>query len=340
MLMAPTRSNYLAKAAKGAARQAAALLGPHRRGGGASRLWILMYHRILPPEEARSRLEEPGMWVSPDTFRSHIAWVRQHLEIVRLADWVRADPGARPARACAITFDDGWRDNHEHALAILREHQAPATLFAVSHMLGTRELFWPNRIARLLRAANDDAPAHPALEWLRQRAPLPRSAELDGEALSRIVSRCKAMPEGELTQLLDESERQLGLGELPTAELLDFNQLRDMADSGLVDIGSHTRRHVRLTAATPPETVAAEIIESQAALEQALGRPVRSFCYPNGDTCAQALALVRQHYDAAVTTRLGINTPATPPHELMRIGLHQDISATRRDFLARLSGWL
>jgi hypothetical protein len=74
-------------------------------------------------------------------------------------------------------------------------------------------------------------------------------------------------------------------------------------------------------------------------LEKELDRPVRLFCYPNGDTSAAAKALVDRHYLAAVTTRPGINDAGTPPHALARIGIHEDVADTALKFRARISGW-
>src|SRR5690606_9889814 len=100
---------------KNLAVSAAAQLGPQRWPGRGPRLWVLMYHRILPLDDARARVEEPGMIVTPTTFAMHLRVLRRHFQFVQLADWLAAREQGQPlpARACAVTFDDGWRDNHE-----------------------------------------------------------------------------------------------------------------------------------------------------------------------------------------------------------------------------------
>ncbi len=113
-----------------------------------------------------------------------------------------------------------------------------------------------------------------------------------------------------------------------------------MGQGDLVRFGSHTRHHLRLTEDIPAAEVEAEVAGSQQDLEARLGRPARLFCYPNGDHPRTTVDVVRKHYMGAVTTTRGWNTMNSDPAELNRIGLHQDITADRVAFLARLSGWL
>ncbi len=64
------------------------------------------------------------------------------------------------------------------------------------------------------------------------------------------------------------------------ARLMNVPQLRAWLDAGM-DVGAHTRNHVDLTECDPVRA-RAEIVQSRQDLEQALGVPIRSFCYPYG----------------------------------------------------------
>ena len=60
--------------------------------------------------------------------------------------------------------------------------------------------------------------------------------------------------------------------------LMDPGHLRSLADAGM-EVGSHTMTHAPLTRARDP---AAEMRNSKARLEDLLGAPVLSLCYPDG----------------------------------------------------------
>ena len=107
--------------------------------GRARRLLVLMYHRVLPDDHPDRLTEQPGMFVSPRTLDLHLATLRRYFELVHLDDWLkRAASGAElPRLSCALTFDDGWRDNYEYGFPVLQRYQAPATIFLVSGSIAT-----------------------------------------------------------------------------------------------------------------------------------------------------------------------------------------------------------
>ena len=320
----------------------AANFGPHRFGLDAQpRLWVLMYHRILPRTDARFDSEEPGMIVTPESFRQHLRTIKKLFEVLPLSTWVerRAQGKSLPRRACAVTFDDGWLDNLEYALPILQQEQVPATVFAVADMVGTPQQFWPNRLARLLTTPGIERRGE-SFAWLRPLRGYSDTGPLSSEAIAAVIDGCKRFSDPELAAHLERMETASALPPCTTPALMDWPQLQRMQDSGLVEIGSHTRHHYRLAGDLPAPLLQDEIAGSRAQLERMLEKPVKLFCYPNGDVSRPAAELVGKHYLAAVTTQRGINSAATPDHMLSRIGVHEHIGATDRGFQARLSGWM
>ncbi len=342
------KHRYFKKIIKRSLQHVAASFGRQARSSKEPQLLILMYHRILPRDDTRSLTEEPGMMVTPETFRLHINILKQNFNLIKLSDWIqqKLDGEQLPPRTCAITFDDGWADNFEFAFPILKELGVPATIFLVSDMIGTNEKFWPERLAGIVTKVSSDYPqhwSHPELEWLQQNPANYRLSETPPtqDELSKLIASAKSLSDQEIHDQLDHIESVLQLKkENHSPSLLSWPQVKEMVTSGLVEAGSHTCRHVRLNEHTPEELLRNEIINSKKEIEKQIGQVVKTFCFPNGDFCPQALSLVKQNYTSAVTTKPGWNTTNTENHLLQRIGIHQDISEDRISFLARISGWM
>jgi peptidoglycan/xylan/chitin deacetylase (PgdA/CDA1 family) len=94
----------------------------------------LAFHGV---SDVSLRRDPQGLFVSPDELRRHVARVRSwgyrlvgFAELAALAGQGRADGHA------ALTFDDGFADNLETLVPLLRADDVPATVFVVSGWLG------------------------------------------------------------------------------------------------------------------------------------------------------------------------------------------------------------
>ena len=248
----------LKRIAKRIAVHAAARVAPitwkWRRPGS---LVVLMYHRVLPKDSPARKTEEPGMYVSPETFDLHLTELKRRFELVHLDEWLRRARGGLPLPklACAITFDDGWRDNYEFALPVLVQHNAPATIFLVSSYVGTAQRFWPNRLMGLLDKAFAEPGSVDFPEPLRgiiepTLIQARRHGVLRADDIDRAIQGAKRLDEEQIRSLVEEAEKTC---DDPTgaAEILSRSDVVQMAASGLVRFGSHTMTHLRLGGRIP-----------------------------------------------------------------------------------------
>lgn len=105
---------------------------------------ILMYHRVIP------KISEPDPWrncISVQSFKSQLGWLRRlgytSVSLDRIVE-VAGDPERSrelPRRPLVITFDDGYRDNHDYAWPVLEEYGFSATIFVVSGAIGADNEF-------------------------------------------------------------------------------------------------------------------------------------------------------------------------------------------------------
>lgn len=308
-----------------------------------SSLLILMYHRVLPEGHPDREIEQPGMYVSPETLEMHLSILKRHFSLVHLDDWVEAARRGQPpdGRSCALTFDDGWRDNYEFAFPVLRRAGVPATIYLVSDMVGSRYTFWPNQLARLVSRplTRDLASRLPtSLRACLESAVAPEqlSRGLGRDDVDRVIVACKArFADAEMLAMLE----QVASSSQETRDLVSWDEAREMLRSGLIRFGSHTRRHTRLGTHISRDAMVDEIEGSRAAIAMQIDVAPTTFCYPNGDFCDEAVGVVSKAYRAAVTTMPGWNTPSSSLFKLARVGVHEDVSRTRAAFLSRLAGF-
>ena len=98
---------------------------------------VLMYHSIGRPLDKRFR-----PWVvSPSLLGEHLAaLVESGYELVGLTEWASQKEGHKYA---VLTFDDGYADFMENALAILTAYRARATAYVVTAYVGDKASWLP-----------------------------------------------------------------------------------------------------------------------------------------------------------------------------------------------------
>jgi peptidoglycan/xylan/chitin deacetylase (PgdA/CDA1 family) len=103
---------------------------------------------------------------------------------------------------------------------------------------------------------------------------------------------------------------------------MTWAMLQELDATGLIEIGAHTRTHPDLRALGNDKRWD-EIAGSKAILEEGLGHPIGSFCYPAGFYTAAVLADVRRAgYISAVTTAYGTKQNSADALEMPRIRVH------------------
>lgn len=99
---------------------------------------ILMYHHIdhLPASASR---EWRDLTVSPETFEKQMDYLFQQsyqpITFRQFLDFIEGN-GELPEKSLIITFDDGWKNQYQHAFPILQKYNFPATFFVVVNQIG------------------------------------------------------------------------------------------------------------------------------------------------------------------------------------------------------------
>ncbi len=123
----------------------------------------------------------------------------------------------------------------------------------------------------------------------------------------------------------------------PEVPLLSPGQIREMAESGLVEFGAHSLNHARLTELNA-QGKELEIAGSKKALEDFLGQPVVSFAYPYGSLDEESKKIVaRAGYTFGVAVGSGPTRFGKDLMEIRRINMFPHTSIL--EFLRKTSGY-
>ncbi len=313
-----------------------ALTGLHRLfkpvfgGAGA----IFMLHHVRP---ARDSAFQPNqlLEIAPEFLRATLAYLRaEGIEIVTL-DEMRRRLEARDAgpRFACLTFDDGYRDNRDVALPILREFDAPATVYVASDFAEGRGRLWWVALERLIGSNDHITVTIDGGEQRFETATIEDKraafAHLNGWVVAQADDRAAVRAVGEWCARngIDSD----GIGQ----ELcMSWDELRAFADDPLITIGAHTVTHCNL-AKQDEATARTEMADSRARIAAALGRDVTHFAYPYGTRSAagpREFALAETlGFATAVTTRPGMVFAAHAGHltALPRISLNGNYQEPR-----------
>jgi peptidoglycan/xylan/chitin deacetylase (PgdA/CDA1 family) len=295
---------------------------------------IFMLHHVRP---GRDTAFQPNhhLEVTPEFLRTTLSYIRSSgMDIVTLDEaYRRLKERDFSRRFACFTFDDGYRDNRVFALPVMREFEAPFTVYVTSDFAaGTGRLWWIALEMVIARACSIEANVDGASTFLDASTPAAKQAAFD-----RLHDWLRGLPEEEAAQNeLSALCARHGVDETAICRELcmSWEELKPFANDPLVTIGAHTVTHCNLAKQT--EGIARhELATGRARIEDALHRPVAHLAYPYGDKSAanaREFALAEAAgFKTAVTTRPGMIFADNADHltALPRISLNGNYQDTR-----------
>ena len=260
---------------------------------------ILLYHRV-----AELKTDPQLLSVTPDHFDEHISLLKQHYNVMSLNDLVEAvQKGKVNKNAIAITFDDGYADNYEKAWPILKKYSIPATIYVSTAYASTNHEYFCDELERLM-FYRDSLPETIRLnisgqifEWTNlsegKKIILPNNKPWNVTdtskptpvqqayiELHRLIHR---LPNDIQQNSLDQIRKAFndnGIGR-STHRAMSWDQIKELSQEGLIDIGAHTVNHVYLSSSTINDQWK-EINGSIESIESNINKKVTSFAYPYG----------------------------------------------------------
>ena len=305
------------------------LLRPVFSGVGA----IFMLHHVRPPRKGEFQPNR-HLAVTPEFLRAMLSHLRSRdIDVVtldELHDRLRMRNFSR--RFACFTLDDGYRDNRDFALPVLREFDAPCTLYVTSDFAeGTGRLWWIALEMTIAKASTIEVTIGGAPCRLDTSTPAAKQAAFD-----RLHDWLRGLAEHDLRREVTELCARHSVDEAAICRelCLSWDELKFLAQDPLVTVGAHTITHCNL-ARQSEATASHELTVSRARIESALQRAIVHLAYPYGGRAAagqREFALARAAgYKSAVTTRPGMIFPENAGHltALPRVSLNGNYQHAR-----------
>jgi peptidoglycan/xylan/chitin deacetylase (PgdA/CDA1 family) len=275
-------------------------------------LLVLTYHRVLAEPD-------PFMPGEPDAglFRHHLEFLARHLRPLPLTEAVdRLRAGTLPRRAVAVTFDDGYANNHHVALPLLKAVGVPATFFVATGYLDGG-CMWNDALLETLRRGRPGVLDLSSLGLGRHEL---GTVESRRSAFQDLVDQLKYRPPAERGALV-EQVTAIAEVDLPRDLMMTSDEVRDLHREGM-ELGGHTVSHPILARLEDGEA-REEIAAGRRRLQEICGVAPRAFAYPNGrpgdDYLPRHTAMVEEAgFDFAMSTITGCATRGSPLYELPR----------------------
>nr|HEV8010736.1 polysaccharide deacetylase family protein [Bradyrhizobium sp.] len=306
------------------------LLQPIFAGVGA----IFMLHHVRPGRDAEFQPNR-HLEVAPEFLRAALSHLRARgIDIIPMDEVQRRLIERDFSRRFAcFTFDDGYRDNRDFALPVMREFEAPFTMYVASDFAhGIGRPWWIALEMVIARASAIEVPIGGVATRLDTA-----TASAKQIAYDRLHLWLRGLP--------DEQDMQRVIGALCARHGVDqaaicrelcmsWDELKPFADDPLINIGAHSITHCNLARQTE-EIAGQEMAISRERIEGVLQRPVVHLAYPYGDKIAagaREFALAQAAgFKTAVTTRPGMIFPESAKHPtaLPRISLNGNYQDAR-----------
>ena len=305
---------------------------------------ILMYHGFTSQRDEIGIENHQGKHLAINRFDDQMRYLKNHYNPISVPFFLRSFKDDRPIpdNSVIITFDDGYESNYILAYPVLKRYGIPATIFITTNFVENNEFLWVDRIEYAVSRTTVGR-----LEfgiYARNYSFDLSSRESRMKCEIKLRALLKRLPLGARRSIVDRIEKELKekLSKVITPNIyrpLQWNQVREMADSGLVTIGSHTHNHVAL-AVCGEDQAREELSISKEIIEERTECICDIFCYPNGGigdfNARTKRALKNAGYLCGLVNVPGFNSRSSDIFQLKRFGLSADPDI--EEFVMTLSG--
>jgi len=223
-------------------------------------------------------------------FEKTIKYLKETYNIVSLKDifTIYRDNIPTKKRTIALTFDDGYINNFDIALPILKRNNVPATFYLISKGLLDPDFFvWPDLVDIITKYHKEDI----KINEFTFSPPAFYNEELKLSLLNYLKT-CGDHTENRVAELSTKLNYHLGIiKESPELiELIRKDYFLKFINEPLIEYGSHTHSHFNLEY-LDENKAESELKESKKIIENLTGKEVTSIAFPDGSYTKETISI-------------------------------------------------
>jgi len=245
-------------------------------------------------------------YLSTKQFERHLIFYQKHFEMFWaseadsiLQSQYQTATGKPPL---ILTFDDGLENNFLKVAPLLEKMKIKSTFYLVSNLLDGSNMLWNHEMSCRLELMNNSELNKVDKYFLEEM-----NSTNKKNVIHNFVANMKKWQHEKQQSLLNKLRLQCPAPNYTKEMKNDFfimSKAQATLLPAIIEVGSHTCTHPILDT-IGIENAEKEIYQSKIQLETMLNKPVRSFCYPNGNLTPEVIKIVQNNYDMAITVKKG-----------------------------------
>lgn len=302
-----------------------------------------MYHRVLPDIKASSSFSNESIIVSPSTFKFHLEFLKKIGNLVSLTEFnlqLKQNHGFSLKPTFLITFDDGWVDNYEYALPIIKKSNVSATIFLPLNYIGERNLFWQEELSWKLSELSLSNPKSSFLKKLGLDDLSSKNNQEKKKLIHTYVTQLKQSSYDEIDNILSQVQEHYPEKHqaVHVDSYLNWNQVEEMKNNN-ISFGSHACSHRILTNIELNE-VKNELQTSADRIKQLIGETPLCIAYPNGNSNIEIQKIAQNiGYKLGFGTNSGAVEKTGNQFNINRVNMHQQSTSNKPRLMMALLGY-
>lgn len=247
---------------------------------------------------------------SPEEFERQVKFLSANYQLSPIENVFHAAIAGSKNRMCALTLDDGTKDNYEIAIPILKRYQAVATFFIIT---GVFDAIMPytHKIHILLSRFDIGELIDSFNNFLIRNYPdmiekffIPKDKRLANTKrhdyggdfrIDNFKEKITSAPKDLRNDFIADFFDKTGLSEKEMIKefFMNENEVKDLHKQGFL-IGQHTHSHNAVDTLRPEE-MQKELNSSQKWFERVINKNPDFFSYPYGRSCELAIKILKDN---------------------------------------------